>query len=43
MYKRGVNDARQTEIDAAEQLVPETSALDLRCLLKSSFTINLYH
>ena len=26
----GVNDVRQTEIDAAEPLVPETSAVDLR-------------
>jgi hypothetical protein len=35
MCLHGVNDVRQTEIDAAEPLVPETSALDLRWLLKS--------
>ena len=35
MYIHGVNDVRQTEIDAAEPLVPETSALDLRWFLKS--------
>ena len=30
MYIHEVNDVRQTEIDAAEPLVPETSAVDLR-------------
>jgi hypothetical protein len=35
VYIHGVNDVRQTEIDAAEPLVPETSALDLRWFLKS--------
>jgi len=35
MYIHGVNDVRQTEINAAEPFVPETSALDLRWLLKS--------
>jgi len=34
MYIHGFNDVRQTEIDAAEPLVPETSAVDLRWLLK---------
>jgi hypothetical protein len=29
MYIHGVNDARQTEIHAAEPLQPETSARDL--------------
>jgi len=38
VYKPGVNDVRQTEIDAAGPLVPETSALDLRWLLKSYVT-----
>jgi len=30
VYIYRVNDVRQTEIDAAEPLVPETSAVDLR-------------
>jgi len=30
IYIYRVNDVRQTEIDAAEPLVPETSAVDLR-------------
>jgi hypothetical protein len=34
MYLHGVNDVGQTEIEAAEPLVPKTSALDLRWLLK---------
>ena len=37
MYIHEVNDVRQTEIDAAEPLVSETSAVDLRWLLKSSY------
>jgi len=39
MYIHGVNDVRQTEIDTAEPLVPETSALDLRWLLKKVMSI----
>jgi hypothetical protein len=34
-YIHAVHDVRQTEIYAAEPLVPVTSALDLRWLLKS--------
>jgi hypothetical protein len=30
MCIHGVNDVKQTEIDAAEPLVPETNAVDLR-------------
>ena len=41
MYIHGVNDVRQTEIDAAEPLVPVTSALDLRWLLKSRVVMSL--
>jgi len=43
MYIHGVNDVRQTEIDAAEPLVSETSALDLRWLLKSRKVMSIQH
>ena len=43
MYIHEVNDVRQTEIDAAEPLVPETSAVDLRWLLKSRKVMSLPH
>jgi hypothetical protein len=41
MYIHGVNDVRQTETHSAEPLVPETSALDLRWLVKSSKVMSL--
>jgi len=40
MYIHGVN-VRQTEINAGEPLVPETSALDLRWFLKSRKVMSL--
>jgi len=41
MYIYRINDVRQTEIDAAEPLVPEAIAVDLKRLLKSRKIMSL--